>query len=99
VATVIYAPEADDDLIGVIDYIARDKPRAAREWLVKIRQTCELLATQPELGELREGFGVPGCRSLSVGNYLIFFRAAERGNHWGTAVRLALPAYGSSRYV
>jgi len=45
VATVIYAPEAEDDLIGIVDYLARDKPRAARDWLAKIRQTCELLAT------------------------------------------------------
>ena len=28
---VIYAPEADDDLEGIVDYIARDKPTAARE--------------------------------------------------------------------
>lgn len=54
-ANVIYAPEADDDLIGIVDYIARDKPRAARDWLAKIRQACELLATQPGMGELREG--------------------------------------------
>jgi toxin ParE1/3/4 len=50
VATIIYAPEADDDLVGIIDYIARDKPKAARDWLAKIRQSCELLATQPEMG-------------------------------------------------
>ena len=78
-ATVIYAPEADDDLIGMVDYIARDKTTAARDWLAQIRQTCELLATQPEMGEIREGFGVPGCRSFSAGNYVIFFRAVEGG--------------------
>ncbi|MBI2478769.1 MAG: type II toxin-antitoxin system RelE/ParE family toxin [Planctomycetia bacterium] len=78
-ATVVFAPEAEDDLIGIVDYIAHDKPRAARDWLAKIRQTCELWATQPEMGELREGFGVPGCRSFSVGYYVIFFRAAEGG--------------------
>ena len=79
VATIIYAPEADDDLIGIVDYIARDKPGAARDWLAKIRQTCELLATQPGIGELREGFGVSGCRSFSVGNYASFFRPGEGG--------------------
>jgi toxin ParE1/3/4 len=31
------------------------------------------------MGELREGFGVPGCRSFSVGNYAIFFRPVEGG--------------------
>ena len=27
---VDFAPEADDDLIGIADFIARDKPEAAR---------------------------------------------------------------------
>ena len=78
-ANVIYAPEADDDLFGIVEYIARDKPEAAREWLRKIRETCETIATQPEMGELRPGFGVPGARSFSVGNYVILFRETERG--------------------
>lgn len=78
-ANVIYAPEADEDLFGIVEYIARDKPEAARKWLRKIQETCETLATQPETGELRPGFGVPGARSFSVGNYVIFFRAIEDG--------------------
>jgi toxin ParE1/3/4 len=59
--------------------IARDNPNAAREWLATIRETCETLATQPKLGESRKGFGVPGCRSFSVGNYVVFFRAIPDG--------------------
>lgn len=76
---VIYAPEADDDLEGIVDYIARDKPTAAREWLAKVRATCQILAENPQVGEVREGFGVPGCRSFSVGNYVIFFRPVKVG--------------------
>ncbi len=76
---VVYALEADDDIVGIADYIARDKPEAARRWIVNIRNTCEALATQPEMGELRSGFGVSECRSFSVGNYVIFFRALSDG--------------------
>jgi toxin ParE1/3/4 len=76
---VIYAPEADDDLEGIVDYIARDKPTAAREWLAKVRATCQILAENPQVGEVREGFGVPGCRSFSVGNYVVFFRPVDDG--------------------
>jgi toxin ParE1/3/4 len=76
---VIYAPEADDDLEGIVDYIARDKPTAAREWLAKVRATCQILAENPQVGEVREGFGVPGCRSFSVGNYVVFFRPIDDG--------------------
>lgn len=78
-ASVIYAPEADDDLESIVDYIARDKPLAARAWLAQIRTTCETLATQPGIGEERIGFGVPGCRSFSVNQYVVFFRAIEGG--------------------
>jgi hypothetical protein len=34
---------------------------------------------QPGMGELSEGFRVPGCRSFRVGNCVIFFRPAEGG--------------------
>ena len=78
-AKVIYAPEADDDIFGIVEFIARDKPEAARNWMRKIRETCDSIATQPKLGEERPGFGVPGCRSFSVGSYVIFFRVIEDG--------------------
>ena len=76
---VIDAPEAEDDLLGIAEYIARDKPAAARQWVAKIRDTCELLATQPAMGELRQNFRVLGCRSFSVGNYALFFREVADG--------------------
>ncbi len=76
---VDYAPEADDDLVGIAEFIARDKPEAARNWIGKIRETCETIASHPEMGELRRGFGIPGCRSFSIGNYVIFFRRNEDG--------------------
>ena len=78
-AIVIYAPEADDDIFGIVDFIARDKPGAARNWMQKIRDTCDTISTHPGMGQARSGFGVPGCRSFSVGNYVIFFREIEGG--------------------
>ncbi|MFV2066045.1 MAG: type II toxin-antitoxin system RelE/ParE family toxin [Pirellulales bacterium] len=74
-----FAPEAHDDLVGIADFIGRDKPEAARSWIRKIGKTCETIASHPEMGESREGFGVPGCRSFSVGNYVIFFRSTADG--------------------
>ncbi len=85
-AKVIYAPAADDDLVAIAGFIARDKPSAAREWLQTIRQKCALLATNPEMGEQRPSFDVPGCRCFSVGNYVIFFRAIDGGIDGGIEV-------------
>ena len=87
--SVIYAQEADDDLEGIVDFIARDKPTAAREWLQKLRATCETLSKNPGLGEAREGFGVAGCRSFSVGSYVVFFR------HIGDGIEVSRVIHGS----
>lgn len=76
---VIYAPAADDDLVDIAAYLARDKPEAARRWVRTIHEKCELLAFHPAMGEARHGFGVPACRSFSVGNYVVFFRAIDDG--------------------
>ena len=78
-AQVVYAPEADDDLESIVEYIARDKPRAVREWLLRLRETCETIATQSGVGKERKGFGIPGCRSFSAGQYVVFFRPIEGG--------------------
>lgn len=76
---VTYAPDAESDLIGIVEYIARDKPVAAREWLMKIRETCDTIASHPHMGESRRALGIPDCQSFSVGNYVIFFRRVQDG--------------------
>ncbi len=76
---VIFAPEAEDDLTCIAKFIARDSPKAARKLVQRLRKTCNSLATQPDLGEIRDEFGVSGCRTFSVGNYVIFFRRAKNG--------------------
>ncbi len=78
-SSVFYSLEAENDLVGIADYIARDKPEAARRWVQRIFETCQTLAVQPSLGVAREEFGVVGCRSFSVGNYVIFFRPKDVG--------------------
>jgi len=78
-ARVIYAPAADDDLVNIAEYIARDKPEAARRCVQTIREKCDMLAAHPTMGEERSGFGVLGCRCFSVGDYVVFFRAMEPG--------------------
>ena len=76
---VIFSPAAGNDLVDIAAYLARDKPEAARRWVKTIRDKCDMLATQPQMGEARAGFGVPACRSFSVGDYVVFFRAIQDG--------------------
>ena len=76
---VIFAPEADNDLIEIAAFFARDKPDAARHWVQGLRETCQVLASHPESGEDRPDFGVSGCRCFSVGVYIVFFRPIAGG--------------------
>lgn len=76
---IVYSVAANEDLSDIAGYIARDKPSAARRWVRTIREKCSILAQHPMRGEERPGFGVPGCRCFSVGNYVVFFRPIEDG--------------------
>ncbi len=75
---LIIAPAAQQDLSDIFDYIARDKPIAAANWVETIEQKCRLIATTPEFGEKRPEFG-SDVRSSSVGRYVIFYRPAPDG--------------------
>ncbi len=72
-ARVVYSPAAEGDFVDIAAYIAQDKPSAAFRWAQAIREKSQLLAEQPEMGEERYGFGVPGCRSFSIGGYVVFY--------------------------
>lgn len=74
-----FSQDAEADLLGIAEFIARDNPIAAREWVDAVRQRCHLLSQHPLMGESRPSFGVAGCRSISVGLYVIFFRPSASG--------------------
>jgi len=73
---LIFSPQAADDLQDVRDYIARDKPRAARDFVLAIRERCQKLAQFPEIGAPRPYLGV-GMRALPFRSYVIYYRVAD----------------------
>ena len=77
-ANVRIVASARQDLADIFDYIARDKPIAAGNWVSKIEEKCELIATTPEFGEVRPELG-GGIRSSTLGRYVIFYRPIENG--------------------
>ncbi len=76
-----FSPEASQDLHGVGVWIARQSGswQSSDAFLDLVYRTCETLATQPEMGELRVEFATGHYRSFSVGNYVIYFRPAPGG--------------------
>lgn len=77
-ARLIVSPAARQDLSDIFDYVARDKPIAAANWVETIERKCRLIATAPEFGEKRPEYGGE-IRSTAVGLYVIFFRPIADG--------------------
>lgn len=85
------SPAANRDLVEIGLYIAQqsDSQRRAESFLDSIVETCEMLAAQPEMGELRTEFATGRYRSFSVGNYVIYFCQAPDG------IRIARVLHGA----
>ena len=78
-AKVRYSQLASSDLFEYSEFIARDKPIAAYEWVQKIEGVCATLAAIPEIGETRKSKNHGPCRSFTSGKYVIFFRPIKSG--------------------
>jgi toxin ParE1/3/4 len=70
--------QTEADLEDIWVHIARDSPANATRFIGRILARCERLADMPGTGRTRTDLG-PELRSVSVGNYLIFYRAIEGG--------------------
>lgn len=51
---LLYSKIAVDDLKGILDFIAKDNPIAARSFIDAVFATCHQLAQHPEMGMRRE---------------------------------------------
>jgi toxin ParE1/3/4 len=70
---LVVSEKAYDDLLGILRYIARDKPQAAVRLVDTLQQQCEFLARFPESGTT-QGDLAPDLRVFSFRGYGIFFR-------------------------
>lgn len=75
----VFSPLAEQDLAEIQDYISRDKPEAAAKFIESPRETCSIIASQPDMGRSRPEFRGGNLRSFPVGNYLIFYRSSADG--------------------
>ncbi len=71
---LIRTPQAEGDLLDIWSYIATRNPQAADEVLELIQQKCRLIAEFPNMGANRSELR-PGVRSITVGNYVVFYRS------------------------
>ncbi len=69
---VLIRPEADRDLDGIFEWIAKDNPRAAVEAIRRIRLKIELLATTG-FAEIGRRGREHGTRELIAAPYIIVY--------------------------
>ena len=74
-----YTAGAERDLAEIAHRIAQDNLLAALDWLGKLRAVCELLATQPALGQKMRTRQFGDVRRHVVGNYLIYYEPTAQG--------------------
>lgn len=72
-----FQSQAERDLEGIGDYIARDNPRRAISFLHELRAQCRKILVAPQAYRPRPELG-EGIRSCAYGNYVIFFREDGR---------------------
>ena len=60
-ASFVLSEKAVEDVTGISNYIAARNITAAIRMVELLEQTCQMLADNPELGELRHSYGVPNC--------------------------------------
>lgn len=79
-----FLKKAEEDIEEILRYISRDNPTAALAVREAIENTCETIATMPQVGTSRT-FSNPvykGIRLMLVKkfeNYLIFYQPTEQG--------------------
>ena len=47
---LVFTQRSKKDLLGIFDYIARDRPNTAEDFVEDLVSTCELLREHPEMG-------------------------------------------------
>jgi len=92
--TVRYLPSADKDLVSILDWITKDNPRRAVEFVDRIEKRIEKLETHPFSGviprhpKLRDY----GYRILIIEKYLVFYVVR------GKTIRIHRVIHGSRHY-
>lgn len=89
---VTFAALAESDLDSIYDYIARDSPANAINWVRRLRKQCADLADMPERGRRRDDMS-PGIHTISFERRaLIAYRIQ------GRKVRILRVLYAGQNY-
>ncbi len=71
---IIWSPLAVDRASEIVDYIAQDKPTAAKGWINEVFKKVEQLKSSPQIGRVVPEISDDQFRELIYGNYRIIYR-------------------------
>ena len=74
---VTWSPLADAQVDDAIEYIARDHPMAALEWLERVLDAARSLATFPDSGRIVPELQRDSIREILVSPYRVMYRRSE----------------------
>ncbi len=74
----VFTRRALSDVAGIAEHIAKDSPRAARDWIDALEDRCGKLAEMPGMGRRREDLE-RGILVSAFGAYLLFYRENDQG--------------------
>ena len=74
---LVWTPLARSDLRGIVTYIARDNPDAARRVGERVLDAVEVLRSMPQLGRVVPERRNQSIREIIRGNYRIVYRLRE----------------------
>lgn len=74
----VLSEDADRDLDAIWSFIAGDSVDAADEWIAKLFDAFEKIATSPGMGHKREDLTAYPVLFWLVGAYLVIYRATSR---------------------
>ena len=75
---IIWSPLAIERAKEIVDYIAQDKPSAARNWIENVFSKVDPLELSPEMGRIVPEIGNPRFREIIFGNYRIVYRIEQK---------------------
>lgn len=70
---IVWSPLALKRASKIADYIAQDKPEAAKNWIRTVFSKVEQLKTAPEIGRMVPEINDPRFREMIYGNYRIVY--------------------------
>ena len=71
---IVWSPLAVERATEIAEYIARDNPIAAQNWVYEVFEKVKLLSSSPEMGRVVPEVGRNEIRELLFVNYRILYR-------------------------